>query len=591
MYPAQHLTQDASKLVTTRPFLVVEDDSADAELVRVMLERSFRNEVDCHVVSRLSEAIECLKKGNYAAAILDLNLPDSQGIDNIRAITHLFPKLPLVVLTGMDDEIAAAQSLQMGAQDYLSKNEVTENSLGRSLRYAQERKSIELQLKQALEETARNNLQLKRLAQHDALTGLPNRHFFEATVRKSLDIAERRMQPLALLYFDLNNFKQVNDTLGHSAGDELLRKVAERAKGVVRDSDFIARMGGDEFVILTDLLTDRAESYSLVSRLNNTFSQPFHIAGKELYCEPSIGISFYPDAPSLDLLLKQADLAMYQAKSSNTSVCFFTKSMEQTYTRNLKISHHLTKAIENEEFICEFQPLFPVSDDNKIYAEALTRWQSPDLGRVTPTEFIPLLEPTPMHASLVQYLVSQCGELRTQAAQEGLEIGYLSINISVRDLSNANFCKQFLNWIQQAKLEPHNICLELCEREMIQNCVQCRANIERLRAMGIRIALDDFGTGFASVTHLVSLPLDILKLDKTLVNSVNTNSRNLAINAGIVEMAHRLNMKVVAEGIETQEEHEILKTINCDMYQGWYFSKSLELNDYIECMLLRHRAH
>lgn len=554
-------------------YLLVEDNPMDAELVSVLLESAFDGEAEVRCAGRFDHAVDLLAEENFEAVILDLHLPDRSGVGNVEFLSKNFPDLPIVVLTGSKDDSCALRALNYGAQDYLSKSDVTPDILARSLRYAKERKNIEIKLKNALDESAYQNVQLEKLARHDFLTALPNRAYFDSNAMKMLKRASRHNKCFALIYFDINKFKSINDSLGHGAGDELLRQVATRARGIVRETDFIARLGGDEFVIVTDLINEKTEVYGLVTRLLSCFEDPFPIDQQDLSVSTSIGVAFYPDADNLNTLIKQADLAMYEAKSQKQEVCFFTQEMERVYSRSMQIRTHLQSAARNTEFNCEFQGYYANKPDGKVYTEALARWESPVLGRVAPNEFIPVVEHSPLNNHLTRAIIVQCGILAERAAASNVKMGRINVNVSASQLCEPTFVRQLLHWVHQADLDPNILCIELTEREMVENIANCGNHIHELRKEGMCVALDDFGSGYSSITHLISLPIDILKLDRMLVHQIDRSHKYQALNAGIVEMAHRLDMSVIAEGIETESEYRMLQELGCDFYQGFYFSR------------------
>ena len=573
--------EDSQPIFTENNYLLVEDSPVDAEYVISMLYAHFNDDVSVDTANTFTKALFWLKNHSYKAIILDLHLPDRSGISMVSEIVELHPTLPIVVLTGLENQEVAVQAINKGAQDYIAKRDVTPELLARCLRYAEERKAIELKLKNALKESADQNNQLEKLARHDFLTTLPNRAHFESSSRKMMQSATRRSTSIALIYFDINKFKSINDSFGHSAGDELLREVARRAKAIVRDTDIIARLGGDEFVVMAEIEDDKSECYALVDRLLTCFSYPFDLNGQQIGSAPSVGISFFPEAQTLDILIQQADLAMYEAKRNGRHVCFFTDSIEATYTRSIQIKSNLKNAVEKTEFFSEFQAYYSSNDNNLVYVEALARWQSAELGAVPPNEFIPIVEHSPINNTLTQHIIKQCGSLNTLATRNNIDLGLINVNISASQLNDNFFCEKLLQWLDEANLSPDLLCLEITEREIVQNISHCGATIHSLRNAGIRIALDDFGSGYSSITHLISLPIDYLKLDRMLVHDINLNEKYQALNAGIIEMAHRLGMKVVAEGIETEEEYLTLKKLDCDFYQGWHFSRAQPIKDFV----------
>ena len=569
-----------SRIDNSHIFLMAEDNPADAEVFSEMLSKAFDGAYSVVCVDRFEKIAEALDEGSFQALILDMDLPDRSGIDNVHQIGEQYPSLPIVVLTGNEDLDLAIDSLQSGAQDYLSKNKVTPDILARSLHYAKERKQIEQKLKDALEDSAYKNVQLEAQAKHDPLTGLANRAYFQDVAKRVLLRAQRKNLKVALLYFDLNEFKKINDTYGHMVGDDLLQQTSERLLEVVRESDFLARIGGDEFVIITDTLSDKREVYPLVKRIQNQFDLAFNVGPHQISVSSSIGIAFYPEADSLDLLIKQADCAMYEAKGDpNSSTCFYSEQIAAQYARSQKIESHLGPAIEKRELIAIFQPVINPTNDSEIHIEALARWHSKHLGDISPDEFIPIAENTPAINGITQAVTLKARELFQTVHGNGLSIDKISINVSAHQLASEHFCKLFLQWLEESNLPPNHVCLELTERQVVQNIKLCKTQFAFLRDKGVQIALDDFGSGFSSITHLLDLPFDILKLDRILISYIDQNSRNQALVAGIIEMAHRLDMKVVAEGIEREQEKQRAIDLGCDYLQGYLISKPLPLHE------------
>lgn len=576
----ENRTVESTIVESQNIFLMAEDNPLDAEIFSEMLKNSFGNRYSIFCVDRFKKILQALETNSFNALILDMNLPDSSGVNNVVEIGEKFPNLPIIVLTGDDDIQKAIDALQNGAQDYLSKNHVTPETLERSLRYASERKQIEQKLKFALQDAAFKNIQLEAQAKHDSLTGLANRTYFADVASRVIHRARRNKCLASLMYFDLNGFKKINDNYGHLAGDELLKQVSNRLMCIVRDTEFLARMGGDEFVIITDLLKDKTEIYPLLKRIQQQFDTPFKIGPHEISVSTSIGIAFYPEADSLDLLIKHADCAMYEAKSEpEKSICFYSGKLAAQYARTQKIESSFTKAIEKNELVAFFQPIISVSDPDLVYVEALARWHSSELGNISPSEFIPIAESTPTINNITQ-IISQKSSLLSQGLRiMGLPLQKIAINVDAYQLSDPHFSRRLLNQIEISHLEPNQICLELTERQVVQNINQCKTQIELLRREGITLALDDFGTGYSSITYLLDLPFDVLKIDRILIADIDKNTRNQALVAGIVEMAHRLDMKVVAEGIESNCEKDTAINLGCDFLQGFFYSGPMPLEE------------
>lgn len=555
-------------------FLVAEDNPVDIEIINTMLKKAYQNQYKATFVETFHSIFAAADNTHYDVLILDMNLPDKKSADGVVELQQRYPNLPIIILTEQNDLSVAVQTLKLGVQDFLTKNNVTPQVLSRSLRYAKERKQIEQALKQSVQQMSDQNLQLKHLAHTDHLSGLPNRSCFEAKVKDSIQRAKRTNREFALLYIDLDNFKRVNDNFGHTVGDILLLKVSNRLKNIVRKADFLARIGGDEFVIYTDGLANRDEVYQLIDRILAVFDAPFKIENKEIQSNPSIGIAFYPDADNLELLLKQADYAMYEAKESEDSnVCFYTKEMESLYSRRLAIEAEFDTAIENDEFDVHFQKIESLSHSNYLGFEALLRWRSAKLGNVSPGEFVPIYENSPVINQLTKLVFIKAQALYESYERQGKYIDSIKVNVTASQLSSGIFTSLLLQWLKIYRLPPSSICLELTERQIVKNTRACLKQIKKLRREGVKIALDDFGTGFSSVQHLLEFTIDYIKLDITMIRNIEKHKRKQALVAGIVEMAHRLDLKIVAEGVETQVEYDMCKQLGCDYLQGYFIHR------------------
>ena len=577
---AENLTEDADAKDSEHVFLMAEDDPADAEVFSEMLDRAFDGRYSIVCVDRFEKIAHALENDSFQVLILDMDLPDRSGVDNVYQIGQKYPTLPIVVLTGNEDLNLAIDSLQSGAQDYLSKNKVTPEMLARSVHYAKERKQIERKLKDALDDAAFKNVQLEAQAKQDPLTGLANRSYLRDVANRMLFRAQRQELKVGLLFLDLNEFKKINDTYGHVVGDELLQQVSRRLEKVVRENDFLARVGGDEFIIVTDILSHKQEVYPLIKRILSIFDTDFKIGLHQISSTCSIGIAFYPEADNLDLLIKQADCAMYEAKGDpNTATCFYSERLATHYARVQKIESNLGSALEKKELTAIFQPVLSVNQPQEIHVEALARWHSNTLGDVSPDEFIPIAENTPAINGITYCVTQLSHQLYSIFKNNQLDIHRACINISALQLSDQKFCHMLLHWLEEFQLPATKICLELTERQVVKNTKRCKEQMKLLKNSGVQISLDDFGSGFSSVTHLLDLPFDLLKLDRMLIDHIDTNSRNQALVAGIIEMAHRLDMEVVAEGIEREEEKIKVINLGCDYLQGYLISKPLPLHE------------
>jgi len=414
-------------------------------------------------------------------------------------------------------------------------------------------------------------------AEQDALTGLPNRILMNDRLTQAITLSRRHHTRLALLFLDLDGFKQVNDTLGHAVGDKLLQSIAARLTDALRRSDTVSRQGGDEFIILlTDLRTP--EDAALISNnLLAEIAKPFTIEGHDVTLTTSIGIALYPeDASDAESLIKNADIAMYQAKeTSRNAYQFFRPSMNLRAQQRRVIETNLRRALEREEFSLAYQPKISIQTGEIIGAEALIRWSNPELGNVPPARFIPVAEDcgliTPIGAWVLR---TACRQAQTWV-DAGAPPMRLAVNISAMQFANLGFPELVENILEDTRLAPHSLELEVSEKDLMKSPDLAIAVLQHLRDAGVMIAVDDFGTGVSSLSFLCRLPIRSLKIDESFIRSQTPQENAQRIVKSVIAMAHRLNWQVVAEGVETQEELDFLRANDCDEAQGNYFGRAL----------------
>lgn len=551
-------------------FLMAQDDPLDVQIITGMLTAHPTQDVRVEHTNTYQETCQALRKSDYSALIIDIALPGIQGKSTIESILTNFPTLPVVVLTGEDNQKLAIECLHLGVQDYIGKSQVNAEILSRIMRYAVERKQIELELKAALREAAENNIKLQTMARTDSLTTLPNRASFYEMTSQMLGTAKRMKKSFGILYFDLNGFKQINDTMGHTAGDQVLIKIAERLKQKLRNSDTIARMGGDEFVVLTNILEDPVQSYSVARKLNETICEPMVIDEHEIRISASIGIATYPEVQTVDQLVQCADMAMYEAKQSRQHfACFYTKHLEKKQRELRTIETALDSAISNNEIHATFQPIYSVRDTHPIAAEVLCRWLNADMGNVDSDKFMPVAATSSIAEPLSNFMLQEIRDLAEACKKQGMEIDRFCLNVFGRQFLDSRFASRLLNQLKQIDLDPGLLCLELSEAQMLTHANACHPQLVTLQEHGVRIALDNFGTGSSSMTQLKRMPIDYLKLDGMLTANIDQTPANMAIADGIIHMAHRLGIKIVAGSVERIEEYDTLVSLGCDEFQGF----------------------
>ncbi len=422
------------------------------------------------------------------------------------------------------------------------------------------------------------------LANHDAVTGLPNRHVFIDMVRRALEQSQRQSRPVAVLLLDIDRFKKVNESLGHRAGDKLLRDVAERlvqclrkADVVARESDCkIARRGGDEFLFLLSDVSEAHHAASAARRLLDALRLPFRAEGKDVYLTASIGISMSQSADATEDLLRQAEIAMYSAKDSGRNAFqFFDEPMHAAVVERFEMETHLRRALAQDELELFYQPLVNAKTRAFVGVEALLRWNHPTMGRLSPDAFIPLAEETGLIISMGRWVLrTACQQLRSWRKQ-GVGALRISVNVSPREFSAPGFLESLKNILEEMRMRPGELELELTERGVMQHDSKTLEVLRAVQKMGVRLAVDDFGTGHTTFHYLKHFPLDTIKIDKSFTQGVASDTKDAAITTALLVMAHRLKLNVVAEGVETEAQMSFLGDHRCDEVQGYLFGRPL----------------
>jgi diguanylate cyclase (GGDEF)-like protein/PAS domain S-box-containing protein len=430
---------------------------------------------------------------------------------------------------------------------------------------------------------------LHHMAHHDSLTGLPNRLSLAGRIDQALAQARRDNGRVALLFIDLDRFKSVNDTLGHHIGDLLLIEVAQRLLGSVRDSDVVSRLGGDEFVIMLTGIEHTTAIATVAEKIVDTVGAPYVIDGHDLYTSPSIGISIFPtDGDNSVALLKNADAAMYHAKSAGrNNFQFFDAKMNEAAVERLKIEHGLRHALANDEFCLYYQPIIEISSGRVIEVEALVRWLHPEEGMIAPGRFIGIAEETGLIQPLGEWVFwTACRQLADFNAA-GIDVK-MGINISAMQMRNGNLPILARGAIEALGLKPQNLIFEITESVAMQHPQDTVAILDHLHDMGVLLAIDDFGTGYSSLSYLKMFPIDHLKLDRSFVDEIGRGEDSTAICDATIGLAHNLGLKLVAEGVETQEQFDYLRQGGCDLVQGFFFSRPVPVAEIIDFIRQRN---
>lgn len=687
------------RLIST--LLLIEDSAGDARLLREMLVEENADPPQLVLVTSMCEAERHLAQHPADIILLDLGLPDAQGLEAVRRARAAAPRVPLVVLTGLDDETLAGHALQEGAQDYLIKGEIVARGLRRALRYALERKSMEdalfvekeraqvtlgcigdgvactdvlgritflnraaevmsgwslqeasglpmttvfrilapvagydptdaalecsmeadrphvhangiLVRRDGLEIPVEDSIapihdregqaigaviilrdvtinramtsQIRHSAQHDFLTGLPNRALLNDRIERAIALARRQQKVVGLLFLDLDGFKHINDSLGHPMGDKLLQSVAERLLACVRESDTVSRQGGDEFVVLLATMERPEDGAIIARRILDAVAKPHSIEEHDLHITASIGISVQSaEAQDAVTLVKNADTAMYQAKENGRNgYRFFEREMSVRAVERQSIEEALRRALERNEFSLHYQPKIDLSTGGIIGAEALIRWTHPTRGSVSPAQFIPVAEECGIIQGIGHWVLREACRQARSWLDMGLKVGTMAVNVSAVEFQDEAFLDGLFEVLAASGLEPGALELELTESVLMKRVEKTAMLLQVLRERGVRVAIDDFGTGYSSLSYLRRFPVDALKIDQSFIRQITKAGDDTRLVTAVISMARSLELRVVAEGVETLHALEYLRAHDCDEAQGYYFSRPVPAQQFAE---------
>lgn len=416
--------------------------------------------------------------------------------------------------------------------------------------------------------------QVEHLAYHDALTGLPNRPLFMDRLIIAVAQANRANQKLAVFFLDLDRFKDINDSLGHTVGDSLLKSAAERVRRCVREGDTVARFGGDEFTLVIPRIDKIEDAAKIANKIIETLKIPFEIADRELFITTSIGVAIYPsDGLDPETLVRNADTAMYRAKDQGRdNYQLYAPAMNARALERLALENTLRRAVAQKELVLFYQPVIGASSGIVVGVEALIRWQHPELGLLSPAHFISLAEISGLIVPIGEWVIrTACKQVKTWQKKFDQPLT-VAINLSARQFQHPDLVSQIRSSIAETGVDPASLEFEITESSAMQNAENTIFTLRELKDLGVKIAMDDFGTGYSSLNYLKRFPIDTLKLDQTFVRDVMTDARDAAIVGAVISMAHRLGLSVIAEGVETDAQLEYLRRENCDYIQGYLFS-------------------
>ncbi len=516
------------------------------------------------------EAVRALAKWSYDCALFDTSLPDEEGFAVLSEASKQDVITPVILLTGGNGVLGAPGVLEAEAFDCIGRDELANGRLSRTLRNA-------VRVSRAERQAILAEQLLAHQAMHDPLTGLPNRMLFDDRLGQVICFAERESAPLAVLIVDLNRFGEINKTLGHAIGDQLLEKVAARLQSALRSSDTVARLAGDEFAVLLSTSASLTGALSAAGKIIDVLKEPLLLDGQRLAVGASIGIAIFPvHGADRITLVRHAGMAMAEAKRNNSGFAVFSDSDDESESLlEMSLAGDLHHAIVKGELVLHYQPLVSLDSESVCGAEALVRWQHPQHGLMTPAVFIPLAERTgEIEPLTIWVLDSVLGQIRAWR-ERGYELP-ISVNVSAITLHNREFPDQVAALFRKWDVPVDDLKLEITESAIISDVVRATETVTRLHRMGVRISIDDFGTGHTSIAYLRRLPVAEVKVDRSYVGNMTRNNDDAVIVRSIVELGHNLGLRVVAEGVEDDETWKVLADLGCDAIQGYRVSHPVD---------------
>jgi diguanylate cyclase (GGDEF)-like protein len=532
----------------------------------------------------------------YAMAFVDMRMPP--GWDGLETIEHLWevdPDVQVVICSAHTDYDWSEVVDRLGHSDKLlvlrkpaEPIEVLQCATALSRKWENERlvRSLVGRLEEDISARTRGleaaNRQLRHLATHDPLTGLPNRVLLDDRLTQAIAQADRDNRSFAVLVCDLDRFKRINDSLGHRAGDALLQEIARRLSAVVRAADTVARIGGDEFVLVGTSLTDSTDAMQFAAQAIEALAAPVRIDGIDIHTSPSIGVAVYPDdGASIEALLAHADAAMYSAKQRGRGhAARYVSGMHAGAEDHVQLESELHIAVALKQFELYYQPKVDARTGAVRSAEALIRWVHPKRGVISPAEFVPLAEECGLIAVIGEWVIREACRQARIWQDAGVPALRISVNLSASQFRESGLVDSIRRALDDAGLQARYLEVELTESAVMTDPEQSVAILEQLSAMGVLVSVDDFGTGYSSMSYLRRFPIDKLKIDRVFINEIASRPEDASIVRAIVSLAHSLSLKVVAEGVETPAQLDFLKAAGCDEYQGYHFSRPLRAADF-----------
>jgi diguanylate cyclase len=534
----------------------------------------------------------------YALAFVKMrDAPATGGLDTVQRLWAIDPNLQVVLSSAQSGYDWAEVVTRLDHPDKLmvlrqpfDPTEVRQCASALTRKWQNEqalRKHIE-SVEQVIEDRTRGleaaNRQLRHLATHDSLTGLPNRILLEDRLAQAIAHASRDGHTFAVAIFDLDRFKDINDSFGHGIGDELLKEVARRLQGIARSIDTVVRLGGDEFVMIIDHLAQPADAQLVAQRATTALQQPLHIGDKDISSSASVGIALFPqDGNSVEALLAHADAAMYFVKQhGRNNVQYFAAGMDAATEDRGRLESDLRQALSLRQFELHYQPKVDAQSGLLSGAEALLRWRHPVRGMVPPSTFLPVAEESGLMDTIGNWVIYEACRQASAWQAEGLPPQRVSINLSAVQFRNGKLPGTIRHALRNSKLDPQYLEVEVTESALMSDPEDSVNILKQLRQMGVLVSVDDFGTGYSSMSYLQRFPIDKLKIDRAFISEVTSSDDDASVVSAIVSLGHTLKLKVIAEGVETPEQLEFLQMLGCDQYQGYHYSAAMTANEFAD---------
>lgn len=556
-----------------RPVVVLADDDPSIRLmIRHVLESE---EFDIVEAADGIEAIKAVEKHHPALVLLDAVMPGIDGFTTCKQIKDKgYNDVPVMMITGLDDDASVERAYDVGAIDFITK----------PIKWAVLKHRVKSVVATVVAER-----KVELLAYRDTLTSLPNRLLFADRLDHAIDRAARHRETMALMLVDMDDFKLVNDSFGHDAGDKLIKAVGDLLSRSLRRADTVARLGGDEFAIIVENIDGSSDAISVADNLSTILEHNVRLDDQETFTGASIGIALYPeDGEDARTLLKNADTALFRAKEKGRHCFqFYKPEMSVNAMERLELENSMRKALDEDQFVLYYQPTIDLHKNEIVSVEALLRWEHPDKGVIKPSDFIPLAEECGLIIPIGEKLIRTAARQLRNWKDEGMEGQNISVNLAARQFRDLDILALFKEVMHENGLEASDFTLEVTESALIDNIGEVETVLNQLHGLGMTIALDDFGTGFASLANLKDFPVDIVKIDRLFVEGIPDSREDAAVVEAIAGLTRGLKLRLLAEGIQNDRQLQMLKGLGCQLGQGYYWSKALPADQYEQFYLNR----